>query len=43
MAQRIGALATLIQRYEGRTDDEDIHNRLEGMTAYVLVVFLSLH
>ncbi|KAJ6609272.1 hypothetical protein B0H10DRAFT_1954799 [Mycena sp. CBHHK59/15] len=33
MAQRIAALATLIRRYEGRTDDEDIRNRLEGMTA----------
>ncbi|KAJ6597978.1 hypothetical protein B0H10DRAFT_742487 [Mycena sp. CBHHK59/15] len=38
MAQRIAALATLIRRYEGRTDDEDIRNRLEGMTASVLLL-----
>ncbi|KAJ7847389.1 hypothetical protein B0H13DRAFT_1907319 [Mycena leptocephala] len=36
MAQRMTALASLLRRYEGRTDDEDIRNRLEGMTEFVL-------
>ncbi|KAJ7707021.1 mycorrhiza-induced WD40-repeat domain protein [Mycena olivaceomarginata] len=35
MAQRIGALSSIIQRYGSRTDDEDIRNRLEGMAAAI--------
>jgi hypothetical protein len=35
MAHRITALAGLLQRYEGQTDDEDIRNRLDGMTVSV--------
>ncbi|KAJ6582617.1 hypothetical protein DFH09DRAFT_1360445, partial [Mycena vulgaris] len=31
MAQRISALGSLLQRYEGRIDDPDIRDRLEGM------------
>ncbi|KAJ7143934.1 hypothetical protein C8R44DRAFT_864944 [Mycena epipterygia] len=34
IADRLQTLAILVQRYEGRTDDEDIQNRLEGMTAF---------
>ncbi|KAF7368291.1 hypothetical protein MVEN_00150100 [Mycena venus] len=35
MAHRITALSNLILRYKGRTDDENVRNRLEGMTAAI--------
>ncbi|KAJ7839500.1 hypothetical protein B0H13DRAFT_1732422 [Mycena leptocephala] len=35
MAQRIGALSSLIQRHGSRTDDETTRNRLEGMAAAI--------
>ncbi|KAJ6598579.1 hypothetical protein B0H10DRAFT_2324332 [Mycena sp. CBHHK59/15] len=38
MARRIEALATLLRRYQGWTNNEDIHNRLDGMTASVVPV-----
>ncbi|KAJ7832894.1 hypothetical protein B0H14DRAFT_1171958 [Mycena olivaceomarginata] len=36
MAQRITSLATLLRQYAGRTNDEDIQNRLNGMTGAIL-------
>ncbi|KAJ7814651.1 hypothetical protein B0H13DRAFT_455612 [Mycena leptocephala] len=42
MAQRLTALASLLQRYEGRTDDEDIRNRLDGMTSAITAQILQI-
>ncbi|KAJ6583882.1 hypothetical protein DFH09DRAFT_1075510 [Mycena vulgaris] len=38
MARRIETLANFLQGYEGRTNDEDMLNRLDGMTASVFPI-----
>lgn len=38
MARRVETFASLVQRYEGRINDEEIRDRLDGMTAYVFPV-----